>query len=47
MSPVSITIVTATPFVFLLIGLGFSVLTNTYIERAQKKVMLAFLCTSP
>lgn len=43
MTPVTMAVVSALPLLLLLIGLVFSVLKNTYIERAQKKVMLAFL----
>ena len=43
MTPVMMAVFSALPLLLLLIGLVFSVLTNTYIERAQKKVMLAFL----
>ncbi len=43
MTPVTMAVVSALPLLLLLIGHVFSVLTNTYIERAQKKVMLAFL----
>lgn len=43
MTPVTMAVFSALPLLLLLIGLVFSVLTNTYIERAQKKVMLAFL----
>ena len=43
MTPVMVAVFSALPLLLLLIGLVLSVLTNTYIERAQKKVMLAFL----
>ncbi|MBR0414472.1 MAG: histidine kinase [Clostridia bacterium] len=43
MTPVMMAVFSAMPLLLLLIGLVFSVLTNTYIERTQKKVMLAFL----
>ncbi|MBR2589926.1 MAG: histidine kinase [Clostridia bacterium] len=43
MSPFEIAVFAAMPFLSLIIGLVLSVLANAYIERAQKKVMLAFL----